>query len=140
MTPWTYVGFAAFPNIDNKQTLKETGLDIKEDEFKVTYFNYLNIFALHFYKMILTKNEIVDPEPKVWNKIFGKSIYSPANGDFFNKSFKHKHLIITDDSYERLIALFVGSYFVNTLDEVIPRVTDEDLLNTRDKLGEYVVN
>ena len=42
MTPWTYVGYAAFPNIDNKQswkeTLKETGLDIKEDEFMVTYF------------------------------------------------------------------------------------------------------
>ena len=38
MTPWTYVGYAAFPNIDNKQTLKETGLDTKEDEFKVTYF------------------------------------------------------------------------------------------------------
>ena len=38
MTPWTYVGYAAFPNIDNKNTLKETGLDIKEDEFKVTCF------------------------------------------------------------------------------------------------------
>ena len=35
MTPWTYVGYAAFPNIDNKKTLKETGLDIMEDEFEV---------------------------------------------------------------------------------------------------------
>ena len=52
MTPWTYVGYAAFPNIDNKQTLKltlkETGLDIKEDEFEVTYFYYLNNFAFTF--------------------------------------------------------------------------------------------
>ena len=43
---------------------------------------------------------------------------------------------ITDSSYEKLLALFVGSYFVNTLDEVIPRVTDTDMLNTRDSLGE----
>ena len=48
MTPWTYVGYAAFPNVDNKQTLKETGLDIKEDEFEVTYFYYLNNFAFTF--------------------------------------------------------------------------------------------
>ena len=48
MTPWTYVGYVAFPNIDNKQTLKETGLDIKEDEFEVTYFYYLNNFAFTF--------------------------------------------------------------------------------------------
>ena len=38
ISTWTYVGYAAFPNIDNKQTLKETGLDIKEDENKVTFF------------------------------------------------------------------------------------------------------
>ena len=41
MTPWTYVGYAAFPNIDNKQTLKETGLVKKEDELKVIYFTIL---------------------------------------------------------------------------------------------------
>ena len=84
MTPWTYVGYAAFPNVDNKQSLIETGLDIKEDEFKVTYFYYLNIFALHFYiQMILTKHEIDDPEQNVWNEInnwadVGKN---PADGD-----------------------------------------------------------
>ena len=48
MTPWTYVGYAAFPNIDNKQTLKETGLVKKEDEFEVIYFYYLNNFAFTF--------------------------------------------------------------------------------------------
>ena len=48
MTPWTYVGYVAFPNIANKQSLKETGLDIKEDEFEVTYFYYLNNFAFTF--------------------------------------------------------------------------------------------
>ena len=33
--------------------------------------------------------------------------------------------------------MFVGSYFVNTLDAVIPKVTDADMLKTRDNLGEY---
>ena len=37
MTPWTYVGYAAFPNIDNKITLEEMGLDIEEDKVKVTF-------------------------------------------------------------------------------------------------------
>ena len=48
MTPWTYVGYAAFPNIDNKHAFKEVGLDIEEDKFKVTYFYYLNIFTFAF--------------------------------------------------------------------------------------------
>ena len=46
------------------------------------------------------------------------------------------HLIIVDETYERLLALFVGSYFVNTFDKVMPRVTDTDLFKTRDQLGE----
>ena len=87
--------------------------------------------------MILTKHEIDDPEQNVWNEInnwadVGKN---PADGDLFNRFFIHNHLIITDASYERLVALFVGSYYVTTLDEVMPRVTDEDLLKTRDNLG-----
>ena len=89
--------------------------------------------------MILTKNEIDDPEKKVWNEIFGKSSDSPADGDTFNKLFIHNHLIITDASYERLVALFVGSYYVKTLDEEMPRVTDDDMLKTRDNLGEYYI-
>ena len=85
--------------------------------------------------MILTKNEIDDQENKVWNEIFGKSSYSPADGDIFNKLFIHNYLIITDTSYERLVALFVGSYYVKTLDVEMPRVKDEDLLKTRDNIG-----
>ena len=85
--------------------------------------------------MILTKNEIDGPEHKVWNEILGKTSYNPADGDIFNRPFIHNPLIITDASYERLVALFVGSYYVTTLDEVMPRVTDEDLLKTRDNLG-----
>ena len=46
-------------------------------------------------------------------------------------------ILIIDTSYERLLALLVGSYFVNTLDEVLPRVRDVDLLKTRDNLGDY---
>ena len=85
--------------------------------------------------MILTKHEIDDPEQNVWNEILGKTSSSPADGDIFNRPFIHNHLFITDTSYERLVALFVGSYYVTTLDEVMPRVTDEDLLKTRDKIG-----
>ena len=85
--------------------------------------------------MILTKNEIDDQDNEVWNEIFGKSSNSAADGDIFNKLFIHNHLIITDTSYERLVALFFGSYYVNTLDQVMPRVTDKDLLKTRDNIG-----
>ena len=85
--------------------------------------------------MILTKNEIDDQENKVWNEIFGKSSNSAADGNSFNKLFIHNHPSITDTSYERLVALFVGSYYVKTLDEEMPRVTDEDLINTRDQIG-----
>ena len=88
---------------------------------------------LHFYK-ILTRNEIDDPEQNVWNEILWNR-YSPADGDIFNRPFIHNHLIITDASYKRLVALFVGSYYVTTLDEVMPRVTDEDSVITRDKIG-----
>ena len=33
--PWENVGFVAFPNIDNREALREAGLDITEDELKV---------------------------------------------------------------------------------------------------------
>ncbi len=35
MKPWTYVGFAVFPNIPNRKTLVETGLFKQKDESKV---------------------------------------------------------------------------------------------------------
>ncbi len=34
--------------------------------------------------------------------------------------------------------MFVGSYFVNTLDEVMEKVTDADMLKTRDNLGNII--
>ena len=70
-------------------------------------------------------------------KIFGKMSQNPTDGDIQSPKKLFNHLFyITDSSYEKLLALFVGSYFVNTLDQVIPRVTDTDTLNTRDNLGE----
>jgi len=101
MKPWSYVGFAVFPNIDNRKSLEETGLVKNEDKTK-----------------ILTKNELDDPERKVLDKIFGKTNQLPAD----------------DTTYEKVLALFVGSYFVNTLDQVTPRVKDADFINTRDNL------
>ena len=35
--PWSYVGFAVFPNIDNRTTLEETGLVKNEDKSKVNH-------------------------------------------------------------------------------------------------------
>lgn len=94
MNPWNYVGYAAFPNIDNR-TLEKMGLSKEQEKIK-----------------ILTKNEIEDPECHVWNEILRKTTNSPADGI----------------SYERLIALLVGSYYVTTRDklEVMPRATYED--------------
>ena len=35
--PWNYVGFAVFPNIDNRKTLVATGLVKNEDKSKVNH-------------------------------------------------------------------------------------------------------
>ena len=91
------------------------------------------------YFKILTKNELDDLKHKVLNGIIGKTNKSPADGRILKTN--NPRLItflnlITDTSYEKLLALFVGSYFVNTLDQVMPRVKDEDFRNTRDNLGE----
>ena len=90
--------------------------------------------------MILTKKEITDSEQKLWNEIAEKFDKSPVNADGDPTcliKLKYDNFIIPDTSYERLVALFVGSYYVNTLDGEMPRVTDADLLETRDSLGKY---
>ena len=51
MTSWTYVGYAAFPNIDNNITLEEMGLDIDDDKFKVYFF----LLSEHFYIYFCTR-------------------------------------------------------------------------------------
>ena len=70
-------------------------------------------------------------------KFFGKITKTQLKVTFFSpkKTDSSFFFYITDSSYEKLVALFVGSYFVNTLDQVIPRVKDADFLNTRDNLG-----
>ena len=35
LDPWTYVGFVAFPNIDNREALRKAGLVKQEREAKV---------------------------------------------------------------------------------------------------------
>ena len=90
--------------------------------------------------MILTKKEITDSEQKLWNEIAEKFDKSPVNADGDPTcliKLKYDNLTIPDTSYERLVALFVGSYYVNTLDGEMPRVKDADLMKTRDSLGEY---
>ena len=99
--PWNYVGYAAFPNMDNRDLER---MRIKEKkEIK-----------------ILTKDEMEDPK---WNEILGKtSSSSPAD----------------DNSYKKVLALLVGSYYVTTQDilKVMPRATNEDLLRTSNNLVE----
>ena len=48
MKPWSYVGFAVFPNIDNRESLEETGLVKNEDKSKVKpkYFFCENVYLL----------------------------------------------------------------------------------------------
>ena len=99
--PWNYVGYAAFPNMDNRDLER---MRIKEKkEIK-----------------ILTKDEMEDPK---WNEILGKtSSSSPAD----------------DNSYKKVLALLVGSYYVTTQDilKVMPRATNEDLRTTSNNLVE----
>ena len=35
INPWNYVGFAVFPNIDNRESLEKTGLVKNDDKSKV---------------------------------------------------------------------------------------------------------
>ena len=46
---------------------------------------------------------------------------------------------VLDTSYETLLSVFVGSYYVDvrTLSEVVPKVVSEDLDKTRDAFGKY---
>ena len=38
MKPWIYVGIAAFPNIESRETIKTTGLVKRKNDFKVKQF------------------------------------------------------------------------------------------------------
>ena len=40
MKPWNYVGFVVFPNINNRETLEETGLVQHGDKSKVKVDNF----------------------------------------------------------------------------------------------------
>ena len=92
---------------------------------------------MFYFIKILTKNEMDDPEHKVLDEIFGITNQLPADGNILKlTNFYFLDIQLIDTTYEKLLALFVGSYFVNTL-EVMPKVKDADFLNTRDNLGEY---
>ena len=88
--------------------------------------------------MIMTKNELHDPE--MWIEMVGKIYKNCAHGEtlllYTVLVINYTHSLVT--SYEKLLPLFVGSYFVNTLDKM-PKVTEEDLLKIRDDLGEYLL-
>ena len=47
LEPWSYVGFAVFPNIANRKSLEETGLVKKEEESKVKHDLIVEIIPLH---------------------------------------------------------------------------------------------
>ena len=83
MKPWNIFGFVVFPNIDNRKALRDAGLVLTEDELKVS--NNLqerkNFVVNHcMFQMILTKNELNDPEHKLWIKLIEKNDTNPAPG------------------------------------------------------------
>ena len=82
--PWSYVGFAIFPNIANRKTLEETGLFKIEDTSRVkdkkNIEQILQVVTGFHYIQILTKNELHDPDHRVFNEIFGKTNKKPAEG------------------------------------------------------------
>ena len=83
MEPWSYVGFAVFPNIANRKSLEETGLVKNEDKNKVKHQIYLCKKCFTSYIQILTKNELDDPDHRVLGEIFGKTNQLPADGKTF---------------------------------------------------------
>ena len=87
--------------------------------------------------MVLTKEQLDDQD--WWNKniVFVERI--PADGEetlFLFFVFPSSFL---DISYETLLSVFVGSYYVDvrTLSEVVPKVVSEDLDKIRDAFGKY---
>ena len=52
--PWKNVGFVAFPNIDNKETLIDTGMVITDEELKVCVCVYVqNLIYTYLVALLL---------------------------------------------------------------------------------------
>ena len=87
--------------------------------------------------MVLTKKELDDQD--WWNKNVVFVEGNPADGEEPPFIFFFAFLFfVSDTSYERLLSVLVGSYYVDirTLNsEVRPNVITEDLIITRDALG-----
>ena len=86
--------------------------------------------------MVLTKKELGS---RYWwdqNVVFVEG--NPADGDGNVLVFHISNFCFLDTSYERLLSVLVGSYYVDvrTLNsDVITNVVSEDLVYTRDALG-----
>ena len=88
--------------------------------------------------MVLTKKELDDQD--WWNKNVVFVEGNPADGEEppFIICFFCISIFVSDTSYERLLSVLVGSYYVDirTLNsKVPPNVITEDLIITRDALG-----
>ena len=57
-------------------------------------------------------------------------------------SFIVKSLFLSDSSYERLLSVFVGSYYVDdrTLNNMTSNVVSKDVVTTRDALGKQILH
>ena len=86
--------------------------------------------------MVLTKKELGS---RYWwdqNVVFVEG--NPADGDGNVLVFHISNFCFLDTSYERVLSVLVGSYYVDvrTLNsDVITNVVSEDLVYTRDALG-----
>ena len=87
--------------------------------------------------MVLTKEEIVRQD--WWNQNVAFIEKNSADGEGSVVVYRISNFFVSDTTYERLLSMFVGSYYVNarTLSEVTPKVVTEDLIKTRDALGGY---
>ena len=88
--------------------------------------------------MLLTKEELDDQD--WWNQNLVFTEKNPSDGESEKTVSVYRKILFSfsDTSYERLLSVLVGSYYVDirTLNsEVPPNVITEDLIITRDALG-----
>ena len=88
--------------------------------------------------MVITKEELNDQD--WWNQNLLFTEENPSDGERSVSDFSISIFFVSDTSYERLLSVFVGSYYVcvRTLTSDVPQnVVTEDLVNTRDALSKY---
>ena len=88
--------------------------------------------------MVLTEKELIEQDWWNENVVFVERNPADGEGSPFIVFFCNSIFFVLDTSYERLLSVFVGSYYVDvrTFSSKVPQnLITEDLLITRDALG-----